>query len=89
METRLKGDLPDYYFRTPKMHNEMHSIFFCKAYNEIRSKFIPKKFIEKPNLQTLIILIANESYQISLAKYLLAMFSQRNRLLKHITNNVN
>ena len=72
-----------------QIENEMHSIFFCKAYNEIRSKFIPKKFIQKPNLQTLIILIANESYQISLAKYLLAMFSQRNRLLKHITNNVN
>ena len=65
-----------------QIENEIHSIFICKAYNDIRLKYIPSKFVKKQNLQTLIILLSNESYQINLAKYLLALFTRRERLLE-------
>ena len=62
---------------------EMHTVFFCDAYRDIRSKLIPEKFLKKSNLHTLIILISNESYQMILAKYLFLMFSRRKILLNH------
>ena len=64
-----------------QFETEIHSVFFCKAYDDIRAKFLPKKFIETPNLQTFNILISNYSYQIILSKYLLAMFSKRKKAL--------
>ena len=64
-----------------QLETEIHSIFFCKAYEDIREKFLPKKFLEKPNLQTFNVLISNFNYQIILSKYLLAMFAKRKKAL--------
>ena len=64
-----------------QLETEIHSVFVCDAYDTIRSKFLPQKFIDKANAQTLKILISNESYQLILSKYLLAMFSKRKNML--------
>ena len=64
-----------------QLETELHSIFFCKAYDDIRTKFLPKQFIENPNTHTFNILISNYSYQIILSKYLLAMFAKRKKTL--------
>ena len=66
-----------------QLENEIHSIFLCPAYVHIRTKFIDKKFLDRPNLQTLSVLISNEIYQFQLSKYLVAMFSHRKRLLEN------
>ena len=63
------------------IENEIHSIFFCPYYSNLRSKFLDKKFLENRNLNTLAILISNEHYQIQLSKYLKAMFSARKRMI--------
>ena len=65
------------------IENEMHAIFFCPLYLNLRLKFLDKKFLEKPSLNKLAILISNEYYQNQLTKYLKAMFSARKKL-KHI-----
>ena len=64
-----------------QQETEIHSIFFCRAYEDIRVKLLPKKFLEKPNLHTFNVLISNYNYQIILSKYLLAMFAKRKRAL--------
>ena len=68
-------------FCPDKIENEMHVLFFCKAYTTIRKKFIHEKFLQKANLHTLAILISNEKYQFTLSKYLYAMFTKRKQLL--------
>ena len=68
-------------FCPEKIENEMHVLFFCKAYTFIRKKFIDEKFLQKANLHTFSILISNERYQYKLSKYLFAMFTKRRQLL--------
>ena len=36
-------------FCPDKIENEMHVLFFCKAYTTIRKKFIHEKFLQKAN----------------------------------------
>ena len=64
-----------------KIETEFHCIFICNAYTSIRTTFLPQKFIDKANLQTLKKLLSNENYQIHLAKYLNDMFRKRKSLL--------
>ena len=68
-------------FCNNQIENEMHTVFFCPFYTNIRSRFLDKKFLEKPNLNKLTILISNELYQNQLSKYLKAMFSARKRMI--------
>ena len=70
-------------FCPEKIENEMHVLFFCKAYTFIRKKFIDEKFLQKANLHTFSILISNERYQYKLSKYLFAMFTKRRQLLEN------
>ena len=68
-------------FCTNIIEDEIHAIFFCPAYSNARKKFLDTKFLSKPNLHTLTILISNCHYQNQLSKYLKAMFSQRKQIL--------
>ena len=64
-----------------EVENEIHIIFVCPAYSTLRTKFIDPKFLQKPNLQTLSIMISNEKYQNMLSRYLCYLFTARKRLL--------
>ena len=64
------------------VENEMHSVFVCTAYEDIRIKYIPNKFRLNINKQNLIILFSNEQYTMSLCKYLRSMFAIRKKLLE-------
>ena len=72
-----------------QIESEIHSIFLCEAYKDLRLLYIPNKFIEKASLQTLAVLLSNESYQLFLGKYLLAMFTRREKLLKERSTSLN
>ena len=73
-------------FCTNEVEDEIHIVFVCTAYNSLRTRFIDRKFLKTPNLQTLSILISNEKYQNMFSKYLCSMFTARKPLLDSYVN---
>ena len=58
------------------IETEMHVIFVCKAYDDLRTK-LPEQIVSSPNVRSLLTLLSSEEYVYSLSKYLYYVFKRR------------
>ena len=56
---------------------ELHFLFMCKAYEEIRNNILPRKYLKIRNLNTMSILLSKECEMFHVAKYLFKAFELR------------
>ena len=66
------------------IETELHFLFICPLYNDIRDQFIPAKYYRNPNMQKLTLLFANTSVQIveNLCKFIYYAFKIRSTTLE-------
>ena len=59
------------------VENEFHVLFECVAYNDLRHK-LPKKILDNKTTQSMLQLLNNDDYNISVSRFLVDMFIRRN-----------
>ena len=62
------------------VENEFHVLFECVAYNDLRQK-LPKKILDNKTTQSMLQLLNNVDYNISVSRFLVDMFIRRNDYL--------
>ena len=69
-------------FCSVHMETEMHVIFVCKAYDDLRTK-LPEQIVSSPNVRSLLTLLSSDEYVYCLSKYLYYVFKRRSVLLNN------
>ena len=54
--------------------NEYHVMFVCRAYENLRTELLPRKFLSNRSVMKMYLLLADDSYQFVVANYLSNMF---------------
>ena len=63
---------------------EIHFMFKCHHLEQLRLEIIPKKYLKRRNLNTLVILMNSQNDRFNLAKYIYYAFLKRSNMISNV-----
>lgn len=65
--------------------DEFHVMFECDKYENLRSAYLPEKYLVTCSVTNMCLILANANYHLSVAKYLFVVFKLRKNIISSRT----